>query len=530
MRAGVFSALVGAAAASYEKFAPHPCGEYKHDPCEEFKGCDKHHNGHYLPEKSSIFFPGHEEHKGRHFDLCREQECREEDIFVKVDFEFFEEDIVFDFFRREEREEFLFEEVEIFLNVGEASFDDHHHYGSHHGQCKYDDDEHYRCHLPYEHLVNGGYQGLCPHENRDAYIFYVKIRTVIKIKEERVELFNRGYNNHHHGGHHYPRSYYAKENDFQRQQQLANQEHFAIGYACNECKSEQYHKECKAYQHQNHNQHYNDKQQCYEKEQYCPEKPHCPCYQKPHPHPHPTMHPHPHPPMHHQPHPCPQPHHDDGKWHPGKYEPVQHHKPEFCGHCPSHKCYQKPHHPHYARSYGSQEDFECEGAFVKAYGDGERSHHFKELRPHGYEDTCIDDGYYHRYPKSDLEVAVKGPITYDGYEFGYFAIALEKRDDVALLAVKVKVEDVDYFVAEIAVFVECDGGCNEGYDQCDRENPSVCKPESYPHRHHDEQGIDEFKFEFLDEFRCEGDYFIAIYVLLCIKEGDDDCHYRKEFL
>lgn len=365
MRAGVISALMGAAAASYDKFSPYPFGEYKHEPCREFKGCDKNNNGHYFPEKNSIYFPGDHHHKGNHWDLCRDRhQCKEEDSFVKVDIEFFENDIVFDFNRRDNREKFRFEEVEIFLNVGEGRFDDEHRYGSHHNQCKYDEDEHYRCHLPYDHLVDGGYHGLCPHKNHDSFIFYLKIRTVVKNdRNERYELFNRGYDNKHHN---YPRNYYGKEVDYNRQQDLKNQDHFSLGYACSECKHEQYHKECKAYNNQHKNQQYHDKEQCYEKEEYCPSKPHCPCYhKKPHheqPYPLPTHYPKPHP----------QPYHygyDDGKWYPGKYEPVQHHKPEhhqYCHHCPSQKCYQKPHHPHHPRSYDNYEDFECEGAFVKA--------------------------------------------------------------------------------------------------------------------------------------------------------------------
>lgn len=237
MRAGVLSALAAATGVS-----AHYGGHHNYHP--ELRGCNKHHKGEYFPDQHSFCFPGHKEHEHKHWDLCRDNHhCRPEESYGQVDFEFFEEELIFDFFRREEREEFIFEEVEIFISTGEALFDEEHRYGSHNGHCGYDPDHHYRCRFPYEKLVEGGYHGLCPkeqhhhHHNQcdSNFIFFVKIKTIINIREERVELFNRGenyYNHHDHHNHHLlGRGYNNYGSNYDKSVQ---DEYFRLGYSCSE--------------------------------------------------------------------------------------------------------------------------------------------------------------------------------------------------------------------------------------------------------------------------------------------------------
>ena len=184
------------------------------------------------------------------------------------------------------------------------------------------------------------------------------------------------------------------------------------------------------------------------------------------------------------------------------------------------------HHHHHPHHHHHDIDYECEGTFLKAYGTGNRCHRFDELSHFSHPKSCghHHDGYFHRYPKKELEVSVQGPIELDGYKFGHFTVILEKQRDDAFIFIEIKIDDVQYFVTEVAAFIECDGGIDD-LSLASTNQPNICKPESYPHRHHDRHGLDSFRFEILDEFKCRGDYFIAIYVLVCVAE--DRCEYRK---
>ncbi|KAI6780827.1 uncharacterized protein J7T54_007306 [Emericellopsis cladophorae] len=750
MRAGIVSAFLAAsgAAATFDRLPEHlreHVNKHAQVQAQEQDG-KKVEEQDPKPQNHKIWFPDAPENHGGHWDLCRNpNHCDPKDprdSLGGVSFKETEEDLVFDFARKNTSEEVRFEEVEIFMSGNTRNFDNSHRFGTHRNQCGPQDDS-FRCRFPFEEVVEGGRQGLCPNSQNESFIFYVKIRSVVKVKEERIELFNKAIrpkqtqigNSRHHGRAAITKGTKGTKGTGPNDHGFALDDHFKIGYQCCETKCDRYEKEAdfhadykhgedsngldideqkaklgalKEGKHHHHDHAARDVEEaehCFDndKDETCccktckPDEPKCEpkCVCKPvvkqeckpvvkqeceikcvpkceqeckhkceckendheckhkcddsckhecgheckhecgheckhsckhshkckhgckHKHGHKCKHAHQHGHQHKHGHKraagaeagveagakagaeagteaSPEKPEDynfsvDDHFNVGYqcceskcecYEKEadfhadykhnedsngldideqkaklaelkekhakngekkgtgekkekdlaprggeEEEEAKHCSLCPTGKCWRKPQTPHQKRSYNRPEDFQCEGAFVKAFGRGRNTHRFNELSQSNPDACNVEDGVYHRHSRSDLEVAVKGPITYNDHEFGFFSIALEKKHEHTYLAVKVKVEDVDFFVAEIAVFVDCDGGV-DNYKNADAKHPSVCKPDSYPHRHVDEKGIDQFKFEIEDRFRCHGDYFIAIYVKVCVKDGDN-CHYRK---
>ena len=249
MRSAAVAALAGAVgAAAFEKFGVfNDLGKLHRSDCGHLDGCGRIDRGGYVPDANTFFLPEknyeqsrywdliargghnkhhhhphhhhhghhhhHHPHKHHHHDNFRDV-IREEEVFSRVKFDFFEESLVFDFedcnerFERFEfRERAIFEEIEIFIAIEEPNFDRGHRFSLRDGHCRHDDDRHYRCRVPFQDLVHGGYKEMCPIKERGGQLLFIKIRTVIKIREERIEIINR-------------------EHD--------NRDYFALSYACSE--------------------------------------------------------------------------------------------------------------------------------------------------------------------------------------------------------------------------------------------------------------------------------------------------------
>lgn len=156
---------------------------------------------------------------------------------------------------------------------------------------------------------------------------------------------------------------------------------------------------------------------------------------------------------------------------------------------------------------------DCESALVEVYGTSPYQ------RPLSEHPSCGDHkGVYNSYSYSDLEVSVYGELSLDYNVFASYLVELEKRGADTTILVKVNIENADYFVTEIAIFVQCESGYIG-----DNSGSSICQPDSYPHKHYDPHGISSFDFEILDEFKCRGNYLFVVFVKVCVAEND--CHY-----
>ena len=234
MRSAAFAALAGALGVSaFEKFAFfEEAARLPRSDCGHLDGCGKVDRGSYVPDARTFFFPekhnelgrhwdlinkdrhyGHHDHYGKHHDHHgkhhhyphkhhgHHDHHRNEEIISRVNFDFFEESLVFDFERFDDHERFefkersFFEEIEIIVAVDEPNFDHGHRYSLRDGHCHHDKDHHYRCRVPYHDLVHGGYKEMCPIKERGGQRLFVKIRSVVRYEEERFELINRGHDN-----------------------------------------------------------------------------------------------------------------------------------------------------------------------------------------------------------------------------------------------------------------------------------------------------------------------------------------------
>ncbi|VUC36464.1 unnamed protein product [Clonostachys rosea] len=511
MRASIIAATLAGAlgVTAHDKALENALSFLRRSGCGELDGCGKHSKGSYIPDGKTFVFPDKGYEHGNRWELINKQphhghhhghHGHHHDLHSYVNFDFREESLIFEFEKIEDyghvktKEKLRYEEIEIKVAVEKAHFDNARRYSLKDGHC-HEHDGRYRCRLPYNDLVQGGHHGLCHDKEKYGKELFVKIETVVVAGEERYELCNRG----------------GKE-----------KEYFRLRYACTECKYEEYEKDC---HHKPHHHHHHDKHHkcCHNKHHDHKHHDHKCCHDHKHHdhkhHDHKCCHDHKHHDHKHHDHKCchDHKHHDHHKYH--KHHDHKHHD-HGCG------C-KKYHHPHGPRDMEAPAvevrdvettavetrdlAYECTGAFLEAYGTGKYSHPLQDI-------GCPNYGYYHRYPKKELEVSVHGPIELKGHTFGHFSVKLDKRREDVILAIDVNVHDPQYFVTEIAAIIVCEDGLKQ-------KEKDICTPSSYPYRRHDKHGLNHFHFDVVDEFQCKGDYFIAVYVLVCVAE--DKCEYKK---
>ncbi|KAK7418687.1 hypothetical protein QQZ08_011161 [Neonectria magnoliae] len=528
MKTSLFCAIQGAVGAlAYDSLSHFKFDDDKRGDCRSLDGCGKAGKGNWVPDHNTIRFPHNEHHHGRCWDLCLGgSHCHPNDALGKVCFDFKDEGLVFDFGHIDR---YKYEDVSVHVQKEAPPTDHSPAYTIEGGHCIAKKDcKEVKCHVPYFSLTDGGsYKEMCPLYGEGSWIYYIQIKATIAHGHKKYELYSRG----------------AKSDVCW----------FSLTYCCTECpdcKKECHGKKCHLehkphnpchgkechYEHHHKHHHHHGYKHHHDKKGYEHEIEHHKCHHKGCHHKHHEHH-----------HKC----HDKGCHH-------DHHHHDHHDH--HHKCHHKGcHHDyehHYKRAeiegrapaeieerapaeidgrapadlegrdkYYNGEKYNCDGKLVSTYGvDGHHSHCLSELAYTTHPNTCQGhNGHYLKYCKSELKHGVSGHLKAGDKDFGHFYIQLEKNgrhENDIIVAVNLD-DNHKYIATEMAVFVGCDGGC-DGYHQ-----PNICLPHTYPSFAVEEKGLENFAVAIRDDFKCHGDYYIAIHVEICLESDRSRCHICK---
>ncbi|KFA49354.1 hypothetical protein S40293_04134 [Stachybotrys chartarum IBT 40293] len=198
-------------------------------------------------------------------------------------------------------------------------------------------------------------------------------------------------------------------------------------------------------------------------------------------------------------------------------------KDDICWFSLSYCCSQckKPEYKHLPKA-PKEED--CKGAELIVYGTGRHSQPLYELGWRSHPETCREhSGHYHRASCEELEASIGGVLEIGHKAFADFQIELIKEGDEAeiLVSVRIRNEERKYVITEVKIFVDCDGGEDKHYGH------NICAADTYQNVLVRESGVRDALLSIDDEFQCSGDYFIAVFVRVCVADKVNTCGYHR---